>query len=327
MNRIDRLTAILVHLQGKPRVPIEDLEERFEVSRRTIFRDIRALLEAGVPIGGEAGVGYFIVEGYHLPPVVFNKEEAGAILLGSKLIEKNADIQTTRHFQEAMYKIKAVLRYRDKEFLDTLENSISVVGSPMVAHTGFPESHISELQEVLATGKVIRISYYSNYKDQLTEREVEPLGLVHYSSRWHLIGFCKLRQDFRDFRTDRIKDIKILEVTFDRKTHPDFMSFVQRMTGGTDVKEARIAFTRKVARWIQEQRYYYGFVEEKVKGEVVEMSFMTHHYHHLARWLMMFGTEAMVISPKELQEQLVAFAQELVEHCQDSLTDKSLLKS
>ena len=107
MNRIDRLNALLIHLQGKPRVPIEELEERFEIGRRTAFRDIRSLIDAGVPIGGDAGEGYFIVEGYHLPPVVFNKEEATAILMGAKFIEKSADAHTVETFEKAMYKIGA----------------------------------------------------------------------------------------------------------------------------------------------------------------------------------------------------------------------------
>ena len=96
MNRIDRLTAILVHLQSKSRVPLEELEDRFEVSKRTIFRDVKSLMEAGVPIGGDAGEGYFIVEGYHLPPVVFNKEEAAAILVGAKFIQKNGGEQINK---------------------------------------------------------------------------------------------------------------------------------------------------------------------------------------------------------------------------------------
>ena len=121
MNRIDRLTAILIHMQGRNKTSIESIEERFGVGRRTIFRDIKALLEAGVPIGGNAGDGYFIVEGYHLPPVVFNKEEAAALLTGSKLIEHWSDANISNKFNDALYKVKSVLKYRDKEFLESLE--------------------------------------------------------------------------------------------------------------------------------------------------------------------------------------------------------------
>ncbi|MEQ8472122.1 MAG: YafY family protein [Marinoscillum sp.] len=314
MNRIDRLTAILVHLQGKPRIPLEELEERFVVSRRTIFRDIKSLMEAGVPIGGDAGEGYFIVEGYHLPPVVFNKEEASAILIGAKFIEKNADSQIARNFSEALYKIKAVLRYRDREFLENLEQSISVIGPPTATKMHFPDSHIEEIQTALASRKKIKISYYSNYTEQTNDREVEPLGLVHYSGRWHLIGYCLLRKDFRDFRTDRIQTLRILLDSFDPGKHPNFMDFVHGMVGGTDAKEVEIRFTKKMSRFIQDQKYAHGFVEETKHKDYVDMKFITPHYAYLARWIMMYGDEATVLSPNELQGLVAKYSKELFDH-------------
>lgn len=88
MNRIDRLSAILIQLQSKKIVRAQEIADRFEISLRTVYRDIRALEEAGVPIGAEAGIGYFLMEGYNLPPVRFSKEEAGSILMATKLAEK-----------------------------------------------------------------------------------------------------------------------------------------------------------------------------------------------------------------------------------------------
>jgi len=320
MNRIDRLTAILIQLQGKPRIPMEDFEERFGVSRRTIFRDLKSLMEAGVPIGGDAGEGYFIVDGYHLPPVVFNKEEAAALLLGAKLIEQNADSQIAKNFQEAMYKIKAVLKCHDREFLDTLEQSISVIASPTVSNFGFPDSHIAEIQMALAARKIIRIRYHSNYKDQTTDRKVAPLGLVYYSSRWHLIGYCHLREDLRDFRTDRIQSLNILSDNYHPEDHPNYLEFLQRMIGGTDANEATIRFSKKVTRFIQDQKYHYGFVEEHAEGDVVEMKFITPHYEYLARWLLMFIEEATVVSPPKLQGLVASYSQGLITHHQKYFT-------
>ena len=105
MNRIDRLNALLIHLQSKSRVTLIEIENRFEIGRRTVFRDIRSLMDAGVPIGGDAGEGYFIVEGYHLPPVVFNREEASALLMGAKFVEKGADSETVQAFNQSMERI------------------------------------------------------------------------------------------------------------------------------------------------------------------------------------------------------------------------------
>lgn len=314
MNRIDRLTAILIQIQGKPRVPMKEMEERFAVSKRTIFRDIKSLIEAGVPIGGDAREGYFIVDGYHLPPVVFSKEEAAALLTGAKLLEKNADSQLANIFSEAMFKIKAVLRCKDKEFLDTLESSISVIGSPMRINDTFPDSHLADIQLALASQKVIQMEYHSNYNDTTSGREVEPLGLVYYSGRWHLIAYCRLRADLRDFRTDRIQNLKILPDSFDPLRHPNYLDFTRGVLSQTNSNEAVVRFTKNTSRFVQEQKYYYGFVkEQEVDGEV-EMKFITPHYGYLARWLLMYGDQVTIIAPNELKGLAATYSQELFEH-------------
>ena len=313
MNRIDRLNALLIHLQGKPRVPIGELEDRFEVGRRTIFRDIRSLIDAGVPIGGDAGEGYFIVDGYHLPPVVFNKEEASAILMGAKFIERSADTQTIDTFNKAMYKIKAVLKYSDKEFLDNLEDRIAIRPSPVPMQK--PDSHLAEIQLAIATNRVISMTYYSHYNDSTTEREVEPLGMVFYSSRWHLIAYCRLRDDLRDFRTDRIQKVNVLPEEFDPDRHPNYLEFLSVALLGTDAKEAVIRTSAMVARFMGEQKYYMGFAEEKkLEDGRYEMKFVTPRYDYFAHWLMMYGNQVEIISPSELQGKAATMAKELLEH-------------
>ena len=299
--------------RGKPRVVIDELEDRFEVSRRTIFRDIRSLIEAGVPIGGDAGEGYFIVEGYHLPPVVFNKEEASAILMGAKFIEQSADSYTIDAFQKAMYKIKAVLKYSDKEYLDNLEERVSI--RPLSSKAQFPDSHIAEIQTAIATEKLISIQYYSQYNDATTSREVEPLGMVFYSSRWHLIGFCRLRQDLRDFRADRIQKVKILPESIDPGKHPNYLDFLGETLIGTDAKEAVIKVAPLSYRFMGETKHYQGFIEERrLDDGSFEIKFVPPHYQYFARWLMLYGNEVQIISPPELQGLAASLAKELMEH-------------
>lgn len=313
MNRIDRLNALLIHLQGKPRVTLPELEERFGIGRRTVFRDIRSLMDAGVPIGGDAGEGYFIVDGYHLPPVVFNKEEACAILMGSKFIERTADAHTNETFQGAMEKVKAVLKYSDKEYLESLEQKISIRPSPRSRE--FPDSHIAEIQMAIATNKLIEMTYYSQYKDETLKRHVEPLGMVFYSSRWHLIGFCRLRQDLRDFRADRIQKVRLLPETIDPTQHPNYMDFLNESLLGTDAKEAEIICSSFAARMMEEQKYFMGFVEEqKMEDGKHKMKFVTPHYEYFAWWLMSYGRHVEIESPSELQGLAATFAKELLDH-------------
>lgn len=312
MNRIDRLNAVLIFIQGKSRTSIEDLERRFEVSRRTIFRDIKSLMEAGVPIGGDAGEGYFIVEGYHLPPVVFNKEEAGALLLGEKFIEGNADQQTIALFQNAMAKVKAVLRYNDKAYLENLENKISIRPNPR--NNAFPDSHLVEIQQAIATQKVLQVVYRAAYSDTATERHVEPLGLIYYSSRWHLIAYCRLREDMRDFRGDRIERARIVNEGFEPARHPHYLDFINELILGTESKEVILNCTPFIARVIGDQKYYWGFVEEEKVAYKVQMKFLTPSYEYFARWLMSYGDQVEIVSPSILQGLAATYAKELFEH-------------
>src|SRR3954465_1610992 len=130
MNRIDRVTAILIQLQSRKIVKAQDIAERFNISLRTVYRDIRTLEEAGIPLIGEAGVGYSIMDGYRLPPVMFTKEEATAFLTAEKLVEKLTDTSTKESYRSAMYKVRSVLRSAEKDHLESIEDHIHVFDNP-----------------------------------------------------------------------------------------------------------------------------------------------------------------------------------------------------
>lgn len=314
MNRIDRLTAILVQLQTKRKVTMDDLEERFELSRRSLFRDIRALLEIGVPIGGDAGEGYFIAEGYHLPPVVFNKDEAAALLLGSKFIEKQADSQVNDHLGNALSKVKAVLRTKDRDFLESLEAHIEVIPPPSTTHKNMDNQFLSDIQFALSSSRTLHFGYWANSKQEFTEREVEPLSLVYYSNNWHLIAYCQLREELRDFRTDRIQKLKVTDHTYDRSRHPEHQEFLGRSMHGTDAKEAVLWFSKDVANFLGEQKYWHGFVKSEEVDGGVQMHFSTPSYQFLGRWILSYGTTVKIIAPQELKDLVREFVIELTKH-------------
>src|SRR6476469_6791819 len=193
MNRIDRVTAILIQLQSKKIVKAQDIAERFNISLRTVYRDIKTLEEAGVPVVGEAGVGYSIMDGYRLPPVMFTKEEATSFLMAEKLVESYTDPASSRMFQSAMFKIKAVLRATEQEFLEQLDESIKVVRG--ILHPVEPQEEHA-LQSILSAihdSRAIRIQYRGSYANEVSERDIEPIGIFLQNSRWHLIAYCRLK--------------------------------------------------------------------------------------------------------------------------------------
>lgn len=313
MNRIERLNAILIFLQSRSRVSMRDLEDRFELTRRTLFRDIRALIEAGVPIGGNAGEGYFIVEGYHLPPVVFSHDEASAILLGSKFMEFHTDSTTNESFKNALTNVRAVLRYSDKEHLDQLEEKVSVIPSMTTGPDGFPDSHLKEIQQAISVRKTLFFHYYSSYNDSFSQREVEPLGLVFYSNRWHLIAHCRVRKALRDFRADRIQKIQITANSYDPDLHPDYMEFLNQALENTNALEVIIHANKDAHRMMSNQKYFFGFADEKPLRDGYEMKFFTPSYEYLGRWLLSYTQSIKITGP----EDMLGVMQTFVKHLQE----------
>ena len=219
MNRIDRVSAILIQLQSRRIVKAIDIAERFNISLRTVYRDIKTLEEAGVPIIGEAGVGYSIVDGYRLPPVMFTQQEATAFLTAEKIVEKLTDASTIAQYKSAMYKVRSVLKTPEKVLLENIDANIEVLKSQSQLHID-DKDHIQTLLNSIARKKILTIHYFANHNKETTVRDIEPIGIFYKESRWHLVAFCLMRNDYRDFRVDRIDQILVSDKTFNSK-HPN----------------------------------------------------------------------------------------------------------
>jgi len=310
MNRIDRLHAIATHLQSKKRVTAQEIADRFNISLRTVYRDVKALDESGVPVIGEAGSGYTIMEGYRLPPVMFTQEEAVSIMLGSKLAATFTDRSVQKQFESALFKIKAVLRTTDKDHVDNLNDHIAIFSGRRGQEEDSTQ-YLAVLQKAIVDKKVVSIRYEANYSDEITERAVEPIGLCYYASAWHLIAWCRLRKGYRDFRINRMKALHIKDETFDSAHHPSLQTYLDQMTHDhrDGLMEVSVLFSKKVVRFLGEQRYYHGFVSEEKLGDQHRMKFLTAHLEGLARWLLMFTNAVTIESPG----QLTHIMQELID--------------
>lgn len=311
MNRLDRLTAILIHLQTKRVVRAQELADRFGISLRTVYRDVRSLEEAGVPIGAEAGVGYFLTD-YHLPPVMFTSAEASALLMGGKLIEKLADESIRTEFESALFKIKSVMKRSDQEHLNDLDAHIDVAKSTW--RQPYSGELLTHIQHAIAQNHVLQLQYHSQYNDAETQREVEPVGLYHYHMAWHLIAFCHTRQDYRDFRVDRIRHLTDTGERFARRERLSLQEYLDRMGVDMPMVEAILVFPKSVTRFMHEQRYGYGFQDEEDLGKLVRMRFQTPYLEGLARWLLMYGNAVTIEQPAQLQIMMQALADEIKTH-------------
>src|SRR5258707_7159006 len=314
MNRIDRLTAILIQLQSKKIVKAEEIANRFEISLRTVYRDVKALMEAGVPIGSEAGTGYFIVDGYHLPPVMFTQDEASSMMMAGKLVERMTDQSVRTAFDGALLIIKSVLNEAQKDHLESLQDHIEVLRPQMnlPAQSG---SFLTDLQKAVAGKQVVHLDYFSNHQNEQTQREVEPIGLFYYSAAWHLIAWCRLRNGFRDFRCDRIKELEATGQTFEPRsisTMQEYFNSLQQ--ANTEMKSATILFEKRESRYVTNSRHYFGFVSEEEADGQVRMKFLTSDFQMMGRWLLSYGRGIEIESPEELKTIVLGLVEELQEH-------------
>lgn len=211
IKRMARLLAMLTHLQTKRLVTATYLAQKFKVSIRTIYRDVRTLEQAGVPIVSEEGRGYTLVEGYRLAPISFTEAEANALVTAEQLILKNKDGSLVATYSDAVSKVKAVLRTDLKAHANLLSERIEIRQTEASEYSSY---YLSELQLALTHCKKVQLKYQAIESNELTIREVEPFALYSTQGNWILIAWCCKRNDFRSFRLDRIKACLTLNQLF-----------------------------------------------------------------------------------------------------------------
>lgn len=204
-KRLSRLVSILTQLQTKRLLTATTLADKFNVSIRTIYRDIAALNQAGVPIVAEDGKGYSLMEGYRIPPVMFTENQANALILAEQLVLKNKDTSFIKDYSDAIDKIKAVLGQSDKDKANLLTERTrfdKIIDSDKNSH------NLSVIQQALTNFNLIKIDY-TNEQNISSTRTLEPFALIS-TENWLLIAWCRLRKEFRFFRLDRISKMQVL---------------------------------------------------------------------------------------------------------------------
>ncbi|HJZ46752.1 MAG TPA: YafY family protein [Roseiflexaceae bacterium] len=296
MNRIDRLFAILLLLQHKRRVRAEDLARAHEVSERTIYRDMVALQESGVPIISLPGVGYELVEGYYLPPLLFSHSEASALFLSAQMLMAHTTGRISADAERALAKIAVVLPTHVRQAAERLAETIEFIMPPV--RFDVDDARLTTFQQAIRERHVVRLLYHSYHRDQTTERDVEPYYLTYANGSWYINGYCRLRCDMRAFRFDRIEHLELLADTFEPHT--------PQMTEQPTI-DAHVRFEANAVRWVRERQHYAFQAEVPTSdGQAIIMSYRVHQISELLAWLLSWGAAAQALDPPELRDAVRA---------------------
>jgi predicted DNA-binding transcriptional regulator YafY len=242
---------------------------------------------------------------------MFTQEEASSMLLAGKLVEKMTDNSVRNAFESSLLKIKAVLNESEKDRLEDLYAHIEVMHKPRTENS-FPDHFITSIQTAVVDKHVLAVEYFSNYNEELTKREVEPIGLFYYGASWHLIAWCKLRNGYRDFRVDRIKTLHSTGKNFDTRNLLSLKEYLMTfMQNNREVEKVVVVFDKAVAKYCNNSRYSFGFVSEEDLDRKVRMTFLVCHLYSFCRWLLTFGNGIVIETPEKAKEIICELVEEL----------------
>jgi len=292
---------MVLYLQGRRVVRACELAEHFEITERTVYRDVAALSEAGVPIAGEAGVGYTLMKGYHLPPVMFTAEEASSLFVGGELVKQFTDPSLHAPMTTALDKLRAVLPRESQDHVDKLVRGTLVLGKGFGPNQDpATQPMLLPVQQGVVQRRVLRLSYRGGARAEETQRDVEPLGVVFYGGAWYLVAWCRLRLDLRHFRIDRIKRLELRSDRFEPRPDFNLAEHMARVDEPRHVVPARVWFAR-VAQDKARRESYATLVPEKERDGGHEFSLYTMSLEWMARWLLSFGPNAEAMEPPRLR--------------------------
>ncbi len=307
MNRTDRLMGILLEFQAHGERRAEDLARVFEVSVRTVYRDVEALCEAGVPVVATPGKGYRLLEGYFLPPLSFTATEAALLLLGGEFLRARLDPELRVEAATALKKLAGVLPQEKRADAARWLQELRFPG--FGERAARPSQAL--LRRAIRERRVVRLLYHAYLRAAPETRDVEPVSLVYVGGAWHMAGWCRLRRAPRFFRLDRIDRLEVLEERFVRGERHAAVG-PEPGSALTRFPEARVRFDPAVARWAHERQPYLFLREERdAAGEPVFV-YALRDERELLGWLLQWGASVEVLEPLALRERLAGEARALL---------------
>lgn len=310
-NVATRLISIIMLLQSRGMLKASELAAELKVSERTIHRYMGMLDEMGVPIYSERGPygGFALVRGYKLPPLIFTPEEATVLYLGAGLVRDVWGQSYRDAALSATAKLDNVLPDALRHEVDHAQQSLVVTGWHRLDYTPY-EAMIDTLRRAVAQRRQVALTYQS-FRQQTTERKLDPYGLALQWGLWYLVGHCHLRGEMRTFRVDRVLRATLLDECFDAPHGFDLQAYLSRMEAPPGpVYQVEVHFDAEAAPMVRERRTSSQTLVEQ-DDESVIVGFETRDLGWVVRWVLGYQAHARVLRPPDLAERVRRAAQEI----------------
>ncbi len=307
------MKLILMLQDSKKKLTVDELAERFGVSRRTIFRDFNVLSEINVPVTWDRYSGYGVMDGYKIPPLMFTSRELATIMVGLNFVKSQVDKMLVDDAKGVEVKIKNVLPDELKQFMNSLDDRTVVDPFLHFGHEKKEGGNWYLVSSAISQKKTMTFSYRSKSQETVTDRKVDPYLLVFYRDHWNVIGFSHKRQAIRNFVLDRMSDVKILEEKFEKKSKIDTEALIFGSNESGQLVEVLVdesadrAFRANLPTKI--------FKEKEVSSKKIKVSFFFENLGFLNEWLLQFGEKVEIVSPESLKKNRREVLKKMLEKC------------
>lgn len=300
IKKFERIVHIFFLLQSRSVLPLEELMKKFQVTKRTIYRDLNILERAGIPVVHRTG-GYSIVDGFRLPPARFNEEEVLSVMIAEKIMRNHETESVRKNFDQVLTKIKSSFHSYQKNEILHLQDKLIIKGK--FDAKAYVPNIIDTLLKGSVEKKLIEILYRNAEGDKPNLRIVEPIGVFNENGNWYLLAYCHSRFDYRNFRLDRIRKLDVLE-KYSEKNHPSVKE-LNEFFYSRYLTEITINVDKKYAHFLAFERENFGYAKEIISGETITMHFKCRsHPTSFVRWFLRFIDVGEIIEPLHLKEEL-----------------------
>lgn len=307
-----RMKLILMLQQSNSRITVDKIAEKFNVSRRTVFRDFNALSEMNVPVTHDKYHGYGIMQGYKIPPLMFTNKELATIMVGLNFVKSQVDQKLIEDAKGVELKIKEVVPEELRDFMESLEKRTVVDPYLNFGAEKMEGGDWYVISNAIAKNKTIRFNYRAKSTDEISSRKVDPYIIVFYRDHWNIIGHSHKREDTRNFVLDRMSDIEILDAEFVPYGKIDVEGLIFRSDESS--KKIIVDVHKRAVKRFQANLPTKIFNKTKLKPKFFRIEFYFDNLDFINEWLLQFPKDVKLISPDILLEKRNKLLKEMIDN-------------